>query len=88
MHHQAGIALGVSDVGVVVVNAVAVEGHRRVAKQQRRRRFDDLAPLALLRRVATVEFRRIGFAVNDVLLFTHAQFAMLRVIVAHRYEQQ
>ena len=46
VHHEAGVALLVAGVGVVVVDAVAVEGDRREAEQLDRGRAAPLEPLA------------------------------------------
>ena len=45
MHHQVRIAFLAACIGLVVVNAMAVEGQRRIAKQQRRIGLEVAAPL-------------------------------------------
>ncbi|MOA00456.1 hypothetical protein D3C78_1198180 [compost metagenome] len=88
MHHQPRIALGLGDVGPVVVDAVAVEGDGGIAEQQGRRRHHALTPLAFRRGLAGAEFRRGRLAVDDVLLLTHGQAAVLHEVVANGDEQQ
>src|SRR5690606_31761150 len=88
VHHQARVALGLGDVGPVVMNAVAIEGDRRIAEQQRRSGLDPLAPVAFRHWITAGELWRGRLAVDDVLLLTDGQPAVLQVVMTQGYEQQ
>ena len=83
MHHQAGIAFGAGDIGVVVMDAVAVERDGAVAEQQGRRRLDGLCPFALGQCVAAARLGWRGFAVDDVLFLADGQATVLGIVMAH-----
>src|SRR5690606_16771391 len=88
VHHQARVALGLGDVGPVVMNAVAIEGDGRIAEQQRRSGLDPLAPVAFRHWITAGELWRGRLAVDDVLLLTDGQPAVLQVVMTQGYEQQ
>ncbi|KAG1457938.1 hypothetical protein G6F57_014795 [Rhizopus arrhizus] len=88
VHHQAGIALGAGHVGMVIMDAMTVEGHRRIAEQQHGRGIDRIAPLRLGRGFAARKRGRRRLPVDDVLLFQDDDLARLVVFVAHGHEQQ
>ncbi|MNE13103.1 hypothetical protein D3C80_1059300 [compost metagenome] len=88
VHDQAGVTLDLGGIGPVVMDAMGVEGHGAVAHQQRRRRHDGLLPIARRQCDVAGKLGRRGLAVNDVLLFTHGQVAVLQVVVTQRDEQQ
>src|SRR5690606_27980660 len=58
VHHQARIALGLGDIGEVVMDAVTVEGHGGVAEQQGRAGRDGLVPVAGGQLLAAAQLRR------------------------------
>ena len=88
VHDQARIALDLGDVAAVVVDAVAVEGQRRVAEQQHRRRARSRArrPRRSARRwrLAPASPGCGGVAVDDVVLFGQRDAARVGDLVAHR----
>src|SRR5690554_4805635 len=88
VHHQARIALGLGDIGEVVVDAVTVEGHGGVAEQQGRAGRDGLVPVAGGQLLAAAQLRRGRLAVDDVLFLADGQAAVLQVVVLHGDEQQ
>src|SRR3546814_3100050 len=66
---------------MVVVDAVAVEGERRVAEQQHRRWYHLLPPRGLLRRRLALRERGAllaGLAVDDVVLLDDAGAVLVR----------
>ena len=70
VHDQAGITLGPGDIGLVVVDAMAVEGERREAEQQHRVRHHGLRHRRIGRRGLGLPCRLAGpggLAIDDVV---------------------
>ena len=93
VHDQAGVALDLGHVLAVVVDAVAVEGQRRIAEQRHRIRRDAARPGLLagkrrrLRRGRRLARLR-GAAIHDVMLLGQGQAARIQGLVLHQHEQQ
>ena len=88
---QPRIALDLGDVAAVVVDAVAVEGERRVAEQQHRIGRHRPCGRLVGRRAAPAGARRARLrqvAVDDVVLLGEQQLAVARDLVAHGDEHQ
>lgn len=88
VHYQACIALGGGYIRPVVVNAMTIEGHRRVAEQQGWAGLDRFSPLALGQGIVTALLGRGRFAIDNVLLIDQGAFAFVVVLVTHRDKQQ
>ena len=93
VHDQARVALDLGDILAIVVNAVAVEGQRRIAKQQHLVRHDAPRPDRLRRRGHGLRrhiVRRGCAAVDDVVVFgqRHGSLALTANFMAHPHKQQ
>src|SRR5579862_4619935 len=92
MDDQVRISLLVARVGPVVVDTMAVEGQRRIAKQERSVWLYTAAPLrhavVTLRCRCSHRTRRRGFTIDDVLLLGDAGRAIATDRVLNGYERQ
>src|SRR3954451_24700706 len=89
MNNKARIALDLRGVTAVIMNAMTIEGQRRVAEQERRRGVD----LALMRARLGGCWRfgrptRIGTAVDNVLALLQCDSAAGFDPVPHRHEAE
>ena len=91
MHDQAGVALDLGDITAVVMNPVAIEGQRRVAKQQHVVGPDHARPLRIAwrgqrwrRRIARL---RVG-TVNDVVFLAHSQPLRVMQLMPDQHKHQ
>jgi len=76
MNYQARIALLITCIRSVIVDAVRVESQCRIPEKQRGRGLDALAPVGVDRRVCRSRGsgpRHGRFAVNEVLLFNQGK---------------
>ena len=91
MHDEAGVTLNARDIAAVVVDAVAVEGERRVTEEQHGVGHDLAAELLVARRGCGGRLRRIGrrrIAVDDVVFLAQRQALGVAEVVAHADENQ
>ena len=91
VHHEARIALDLRDVAAVVVNAVAVEGQRRVAEQQHVVGADLAYPLRVVRRALHRRGRIVGarvLAIDDVVFVSQRQALLVEQLVKDAHEHQ
>ncbi|MNC68556.1 hypothetical protein D3C75_1191650 [compost metagenome] len=88
MHHRAGVTFGFGDIRPVVVDAVTVESHRAVAKQQDRRGRYRLLPTREGQCFAAGKSGRGWLAIDNILLLANRQAPVLHIVVAQGGKQQ
>src|SRR5690606_15649424 len=88
VHNQPRVAFLLCDIVKVIVNAVAIEGDGRVAKQQDRRGGDLGTPVTRGGRHTAFELGRGGCTIDNILLFTHANRTILHVLMVDSEKQK